>query len=100
MLKAINFGAKPPKKKSNTNLSFNQVLTLQVPHRASLQDLHQSSQVFSYFRRLHRPSWPQRGLYEPEYCINYQIAAHHLSMKYKCMIKTMIETLQCKLVLR
>ena len=83
MPKAINFGAKPPKKKSNTNLSFNQVLTLQVWHLASLQDLHRSSKDSSDFRRLHRPSWPQRVSSQPE---------NHLSMKYKCMIKTMTDS--------
>jgi hypothetical protein len=93
---AINFGAKPPKKKRNTNLSFNQVLTLQVRHIALLQDLHQSSQDCSDFLGLHRPSWPQRVSSQPENCVNYQIAAHQLSMKYKCMIKTMTETLHFK----
>jgi hypothetical protein len=45
---------------------------------------------------LHRPSWPQRVSSQPENYVNYQIAAHHLSMKYKCMIKTMTETLHFK----
>jgi hypothetical protein len=61
-----------------------------------LQDFHQSSQDCSDFLRLHRPSWPQRVSSQPENCVHYQIAAHQLSMKYKCMIKTMTETLHFK----
>jgi len=99
MINPIDLGVRR-KNKDNKKLSFNQVLTLQVRHRALLQDLHRSSQDLSNLIGLHRPSWRQRVSSQPEYCINYQIAAHLPSMKYNCMTKSMIETLQFKKVLR